>query len=77
MEKATINTDHFEDQKIGLEVVKARLGLKSRNAVFSRIKLGLLPEPVKDGKFNYWFLSDLDAYDLALKNQRSQPKPAS
>lgn len=77
METASHFEEPFEDKKVGLEIVKEKLGLKSRNAVFARVKLGLLAAPVKDGKFNYWFLSDLVKYDRALKNQRNQPTTAS
>jgi len=66
-----------EDERVGLDVVKEALKLKSRNAVFSRVKAGLLAQPVKDGKFNFWFRSDLIAYDRALRSQRNQPRPAS
>lgn len=67
----------LSDPRIRLEDVQKHLGLKSRNAVFARVKTGILNPPGKDGKFLYWRISDLVAYDEALKRQYDQPNPAS
>lgn len=66
-----------EGKRITLQEVQEALKLKSRNAVFKRVGDKLLAPPVKDGKFNFWYESDLIAYENLLKSQYSQPTAAS
>jgi len=60
------------DSLISLDEAAKMLGGVSRKTIRRRIAAGILPEPVKDGKFSRLFRSDLIRHIEELKKERDR-----
>lgn len=59
------------DRIIKLPEVKARVGLKT-TAIYDKIKKGIFPKQVKQGRSSGWYESEIQAYIKALDATRGQ-----
>jgi predicted DNA-binding transcriptional regulator AlpA len=63
--------DNESDILISLERAGEMLGGLSKKSIYRRIAEGVLPPPVKEGKFSRLFLSDVIRVLDKMKQQRS------
>ena len=57
---------------VSLEEVGRMLGGISKKSVRRRIAEGLLPKPIKEGKFSRLLRSDVDGFIAKLKRKRDE-----
>ena len=55
------------EQYLTLEEVRAKLGNRSRSAIYTDIAAGRLPQPLKLGGRIYWAESEIDAHLRTLR----------
>lgn len=56
-------------QYLTLTELRAKLGGRSRSAIYEDLKKGRLPQPMKLGGRLYWPENDLDAYLRDLRDK--------
>jgi predicted DNA-binding transcriptional regulator AlpA len=62
-------------QYLNLNQLRAKLGNRSRSAIYVDLAAGRLPQPIKIGAKLYWPEADVDAHLRGLRDHRD-PKAA-